>query len=223
MSSRDSLAQWIMTIFTVVAAGLLFGTLIVARDTLLATQVMAKETTRIGEAQVRAYLTIKDMTLGFNDSYTSPKIQMTLANTGQSPAREVEVVLRLSFFPKVEEPLTDVPDLPERRVRWWFDDVTGGEDVVCTPSVLSDVRLDRTKLGQHLERLSGLHLSVAVFAKDVFEKEVTTFGHFALGWSDGDDRRKMKNVNDFTRVYPASLMIEELRPYRLGHEKDGQG
>jgi hypothetical protein len=149
-----------------------------------------KTTREMGEAQVRAYLTIKEMMLGFNDSYTSPQVKMTLVNTGQSPARDVEVVLGFSFFPKVEGPLADLPELSERRVRWWFDDVTGGEAIACKPTILSDVRLDEAKLGQHLELLVGVHLSVAVFAKDVFEKEVTTFGHFAFGWSDGEDKKK---------------------------------
>ena len=65
ITSKDTLAQWIMALFGVVAVGvsayavLLIGrTLRLSRRTLTATQEMTRETTRIGEAQVRAYLHI---------------------------------------------------------------------------------------------------------------------------------------------------------------------
>lgn len=225
LNAQRDMARWafLMLIVTVAMAIITaFGVFYVWR-TLLATQKMAEETTRIGEAQVRAYLTIKDMTIGFDDSLTCPQLQMTLANTGQSPARKIEIVLRFSFFPAVEGAMEDFPELPVKHVRWWFDDVPGNEKVTCIPNVFSDVRVEGMNFGPHLERLSGIHLSVAIFSEDVFHKEITTFGHFALGWAEGEDRRKMKRTSDFTRVQSDSVMIENLRPYRLGHEKDGQG
>ena len=82
---EDTLAQWVMAGFTIIAAYLLWRTF-------RATQSMATETTRIGEAQVRAYLTIKGAVLKLLDG--PPPIggkhwilMVTLQNSGQSPAR----------------------------------------------------------------------------------------------------------------------------------------
>jgi hypothetical protein len=95
VSSRDTLAQWIMTVFTVVAAALLFGTLRIARDTLLATQDMARDTSRIGEAQVRAYPVIRavEAHMRVHEDGVSWQLEVTVRNTGQSPAKEVTVHL----------------------------------------------------------------------------------------------------------------------------------
>ncbi|WP_288942473.1 hypothetical protein [uncultured Roseovarius sp.] len=91
----DTAAQWIMTFATIFAAYLLLRTL-------WATQDMAKETTRIGEAQVRAYLTIESATIepeiieGKDEVvwYLSAKV----GNCGNSPARRVALVALGSSF-----------------------------------------------------------------------------------------------------------------------------
>ncbi len=54
IESGDTLAQWIMMVFAIIAAALLLWTL-------FATLKMAKDTREIGEAQVRSYLALKEV------------------------------------------------------------------------------------------------------------------------------------------------------------------
>ena|GEM_PF-5134366 len=70
---------------------LVWRTLDVTRDTLVATQEMAKDTRDIGEAQVRAYLSITPMRLIESDNGKVARAFIAVKNTGQSPALEVEI------------------------------------------------------------------------------------------------------------------------------------
>ncbi|MGX0977642.1 uncharacterized protein YneF (UPF0154 family) [Roseovarius sp. MBR-51] len=54
--------------------------------TLKATQAMAKDTARIGEAQVRAYLNVEAVEYYRDDDGTN-KVEILITNSGQSPAR----------------------------------------------------------------------------------------------------------------------------------------
>jgi hypothetical protein len=52
-----------------------------------ATYGIAQETRRIGEAQVRAYVSIKSVMIAFFGSWEHPLVRFVAFNTGQSPAR----------------------------------------------------------------------------------------------------------------------------------------
>lgn len=83
ITSKDTLAQWTMTLFTVIAAALLWRTL-------LATQEMAKDARRIGESQVRAYLEFKSASIVENPEKPGVlRVALVLRNFGASPARRV--------------------------------------------------------------------------------------------------------------------------------------
>jgi hypothetical protein len=228
LNAQREMAQWAEgMLWAAWAIGLLtFGATVVGVRyvylTLVATQDMARETTRIGEAQVRAYLNIKDVLLGFNDDSKSPVIKMTIVNTGQSPAREIEMVFRFSFFPNFVN--IDAPaDIQDQTVRWWFDDIPGGQEFTCSPTSLSDVRMQTEVFGESMDGLSGVHFHVALYALDVFCKEITAFGHFIVKWDAGQTRQDMKAAFDMSPVMPAELIVEELRPYRRGYERHGKG
>lgn len=91
IESGDTFAQWIMMVFTVIAAGLLLWTLLV-------TLKMAKDTREIGEAQVRAYLSFKCDEAGCREPVLDvsdlaaerPNIVVEIngryVNSGQTPA-----------------------------------------------------------------------------------------------------------------------------------------
>ena len=83
-SEGDTVAQWIMALFAFIAAGLLWSTF-------LATRKMATDTREIGEAQVRAYLTIEDakFTPEVSQEHVVWHISVKIRNTGQSPARGI--------------------------------------------------------------------------------------------------------------------------------------
>ena len=85
VTSKDTLASWLTAIFSFVAAIFLWLTL-------LATQEMAKDTRRIGEAQVKAYLTIRSVTLEVeHEGELQNRLLVEVVNSGMSPAREVTV------------------------------------------------------------------------------------------------------------------------------------
>jgi hypothetical protein len=60
-------------------------------------QTAVAETRRIGEAQVRAYVTIKSATVVFMSDKALPMIMITVVNTGQSPARKFEWVPTIEY------------------------------------------------------------------------------------------------------------------------------
>jgi len=86
--AEDTAAQWIMMLATIAAAYLLLRTL-------WATQDMARETTRIGEAQVRAYLVFIGVRAALErdaaGNVTGIAFKGVMRNTGQSPAEAVDL------------------------------------------------------------------------------------------------------------------------------------
>lgn len=92
VSSEDTLAQWIMAFLSLAAVVVSGSALYWVNETLKATRQMAVDTRRIGEAQVRAYLTIEEC-------YAIPSkdgeeiffnLRCSVRNCGQSPARRLQ-------------------------------------------------------------------------------------------------------------------------------------
>lgn len=90
---EDTLAQWIMMLFTAIAAALLWQTLVATRRTVAISQEMAKDTREIGRLQTRANLHFLEYTINVpppswawpNDMY----VELVFKNFGPTPAREV--------------------------------------------------------------------------------------------------------------------------------------
>lgn len=93
VAAEDTLAQWIMALFTIGAVILVWRTLVATQKMVIETNRMANDARRIGEAQVRAYLSVKDFIVEAapttNDMYWL--VDVTIANSGQSPARWVTI------------------------------------------------------------------------------------------------------------------------------------
>ena len=85
VSASDTLAQWIMAFFTIAVVLLVWRTLI-------ATQEMARETTRIGEAQVRAYVSISKVENIHVTAGENIALNISISNSGASPAKSVAYV-----------------------------------------------------------------------------------------------------------------------------------
>ncbi|WP_274789838.1 hypothetical protein [Roseovarius tolerans] len=85
-------AFWMLIVTALMAAITAVGVFYVWR-TLLATQDMARETTRIGEAQVKAYLSVESVKGILHTVEKDPFIEIliTVKNSGQSPALDVKV------------------------------------------------------------------------------------------------------------------------------------
>ncbi len=87
VSPSDTLAQWIMAAFTVAVVYLVWKTLVTTQD-------MARDTQRIGEAQVRAYLSITEVravVVENTPDILAFEIEVSIRNSGQSPASDVRV------------------------------------------------------------------------------------------------------------------------------------
>lgn len=120
VETRDTAAQWIMTLFSIIASVLLLLTL-------WATQRMARETTRIGESQSRAYLHADKLEFFWGDAARSrPRVKVWVKNCGQTPV--VWYRMRISVFAyKHEEPQPgdqksswdEIEFIDEVRGRWY--------------------------------------------------------------------------------------------------------
>lgn len=92
ITSSDTAAQWIMMVFSIVAALLLFGTLI-------ATQRMAKDTRTIGQDQSRAYIHADKAHFFWGGSRNqNPRVEIWIRNTGQTPAKWYEIKAKECVF-----------------------------------------------------------------------------------------------------------------------------
>lgn len=99
ITSKDSLAQWTMAILGVVATAasvwavlLIKSTLQVGRQTLVATQDMADDTSEIGRKQVRAniaYFGYEVIDTSHMSGGADTGLVLVFKNFGQSPAKEV--------------------------------------------------------------------------------------------------------------------------------------
>jgi len=93
VSPSDTLAQWIMATFTIAVVVLVWRTLIATQIMAAQTQAMARDTREIGEAQVRAYITIDSVSLEADPDQHRIfwNIKVKVRNSGQSPARLITV------------------------------------------------------------------------------------------------------------------------------------
>ena len=101
LEAQTKMALWAfwMLVATVVMAAITALGVIFVWQTLKATQKMASETTRIGEAQVRAYLHAKIIALEC-DNFGSVEITIKVKNTGQSPAHAIGFEYGFAVLPK---------------------------------------------------------------------------------------------------------------------------
>ena len=95
ISTEDSLAQWIMMVFTIAGALLLYLTLTASRS-------MAKDAREIGQAQARAYLSLEiaEVNIVINstgDGHTANvAVSCHAVNRGQSPAITCKIFFDIS-------------------------------------------------------------------------------------------------------------------------------
>jgi hypothetical protein len=138
-SMEDTLAQWVMMAFTIAAAGLLF-------HTLRATQQMATDTREIGQAQVRAYVTVDKvvLTIKVRDGRVFWHFEINIRNSGQSPARQVSVWVRSPHFVD-QEPGGLVVDLAASSEKiGYVIGSTAGNDLDFLPNSDTDMRFIAT-------------------------------------------------------------------------------
>lgn len=135
---------------------------------------------RLGQAQVRAYLSIENVLLRRSEGVRQLSVGFTVRNSGQSPARSVEVfvIFRLiggmlqsdgSVAPAVtflRETKFDLNEIPANNAR--VNPVTGNSDLMFEGSAIA------SRWGS----LAGVSLFFVITATDVFGKEIS---HYAFG------------------------------------------
>lgn len=105
LNAQREMAKWtegMLWAAWVVGLSTLLATIIGVRYvylTLLATQDMARETTRIGEAQVRAYVTVSAAECSNIVPGEPITFSIKIENKGQSPARNVRLVTAYGVLP----------------------------------------------------------------------------------------------------------------------------
>ncbi len=162
VTSKDTLANWLVAIFSIIAALFLWLTL-------RATQEMARDTRRIGEAQVRAYLTFSgsEVAYGSEDGpATYFLVRPKFKNTGQSPGIIVYAFCSAMLVDELASPID------------------------CRVGRANQYRT-KLKLGSGEERWTGgLSISVEDAARAFAEHKIMLFfGCIEFTDTFGDDRR----------------------------------
>ena len=126
VTSKDTLAQWVMAIIGLVATGISAWAVVLLKQTLMQTSIAttaaqdATAVTRdIGQRQVRAYLIDLNVRVTNYRPGALPTYYVTMKNTGQSPARSVRVAFgsrhglgdadQIRFTGLVLKKMVDVP------------------------------------------------------------------------------------------------------------------
>lgn len=168
----DTAAQWIMTFATIFAAYLLLRTI-------WATQKMAAETTRIGEAQVRAYVSVDDVSLGASsDNPNGPThfININAVNSGQSPALAFAWSAELCIGPDGRGIVWKLP-----KPKHWEIELPAGHKGWLIPVGITDNKQAFTGENQVAQ------VKVSIFYRDVFQKPFSkTFIFGGGGYGTGN-------------------------------------
>lgn len=158
LSERDLVAQtemalwafWMLLVTATVAVITAVGVIFVWK-TLVATQVMARDTREIGEAQVRAYLSVQEVEVeigreGFHGSSLTLTLSFTVKNFGQSPARGIRADIAWNRSKAVGS--EDVSDIPANdgepvkiRARTSLEELSITEGATPTVRLWAEVKL----------------------------------------------------------------------------------
>ena len=101
----DGWAQWAMVVLSFFAlcvsawaVWLLRGTLKATREAVRSADDAVTATKEVGQAQVRAYVTINSVS-AFIDGQNRPKVEVSIKNNGASPAKNIKVIVMCDIGP----------------------------------------------------------------------------------------------------------------------------
>jgi hypothetical protein len=167
------------------------------RAAVAAAQETVLVTREIGEAQVRAYLRITSVVFGRSSDERHASVEFVLNNAESSPALSTKAHVRIvaavygdTIKPKTMEFCTVLNDAPQGESR---------------SGVLIHVNasMPETEFGESWELLRWAYVGVTVFAKDVFEREINTFGPFSRSW----DQETMESRIELSSLDPVTIGI----------------
>jgi hypothetical protein len=142
------------------------------------------ETRRIGEAQVRAYLSITDATVEILNRNNAPQIKVRLRNSGQSPAKNVQIFVKAALIIRPDYVRVITKPKVEEREPGLGSDIASNEESkhFTTRSVLDSLNkreLDEWQAGSLLCMETVLNITFEDAFKNVIEDEqwwATAFG-----------------------------------------------
>jgi hypothetical protein len=134
-----AIAAWAMVWVSVIGGGigaaslyLIYRTLLEARRSASAAEDAVRTTERIGQAQVRAYVSIRKVTLNAPEDQTSELISLELLNSGQSPALHITAQVKLELV----EIYVDAENYFEKTSLVISDDLPATTDTVITAALM---------------------------------------------------------------------------------------
>ena len=168
VTGGDGLAQWLMTIFAFL--GLLLSALAIywIKRTLEVTRDMALDQRRIGEAQVRAYLTPALVQVSCNADSHCLTFRCNITNNGQSPAIDAYALVKVSLF--IDDGIV------EHKLFHEIGDIPVGHSEGPQMSY-SDVKISHNKF----KSSGACHIQIRIIARDVFKRPVDASGFFMAG------------------------------------------
>ncbi len=101
-SMEDTLAQWVMAFFTVIATGVSLFAVVLAYRSLRLTRDAVKINRELGQIQVRAFVTVGDISVEKFGVGLRPKIHLKIKNTGQSPANRFQFVTTYRVVDRID-------------------------------------------------------------------------------------------------------------------------
>jgi len=172
----DTIAQWSMTVLSAIAVYLLWKTLTASQQTLDTTREMMQDARKIGQAQVRAYLSIK-IAKAFIDEKDGIVFEIEVQNTGNSPARGVHAIVSVFVNRSVTLPVSMGGETVMTSVQVFsrsahLGDIAAGETALSGRYQTHDLSFPKNVVRNDNGVIQAGTGNVAVFAEDVFKKRI---------------------------------------------------
>ncbi len=148
------------------------------------------ETRRIGEAQVKCYLSLNEIQVRKSHGMMGVEIGFRLQNSGQSPARGVEmfvfIEMNLSSVDMISGKYIGPFRKQTKNTRIDISDIASGKVFHQPVFGTSDLLFDQgeSDLGPDLENVISANIFLIVAAVDIFDEEVTIYAHGSVRRED---------------------------------------
>jgi hypothetical protein len=185
LQAQQDMAKYARFTFATACIGLFVSVITIALlgFSVCQTRVIIKQTRRLGEAQVRAYLSVTDPKCSLAKDGTI-KAAISGRNFGNSPAADVQVMLCISV-----ESLGDQSGTQSQSPAFYlseiapidFGDIHAGENFPdIKPIQFMNVKIPQKLAGDGYEKFLGGGMWVAIFGRDVFNEEIFTVQKFRM-------------------------------------------
>jgi hypothetical protein len=192
MADYSRIQTWLIGIGTF----LLFVTLWLTRQANQAAQAAVTVTREIGEAQVRAYVSIKTAAIYFGGDTAMPFVVITAANSGQSPARNFVWTTEIRYL-TVDENGIESEAWPEWLGQPGVDIHSSGE----APAMKIDhdfALVEKIAKWKTLPNRVGVSVTIHYAWLDVFGRlfvDLASFQGVAEAGNAEENRRKIHDLN----------------------------